>query len=73
MTPYFPVTYSDAQKYQCPGCRGWFYHSNTSCCVAHPPGTCCHHYEEPAMSPYVDPHGPSKTPSLADYEKGKQR
>jgi len=47
--PYFSKT--EEVPYKCPGCKGWFYPSNTSCCVLHSPGSCCHKYESPAEPP----------------------
>ena len=44
MTPYFPKQ-TEIPAYRCQGCGGWFYPGNMQCCVAHAPGTCCHHYE----------------------------
>lgn len=48
--PYFPPL-NTLTAYQCPGCHGWFLPSNTSCCVAHAPGTCCHHFEQVVPGP----------------------
>lgn len=45
--PYFPRQ-EEVGPYTCRGCGGSFYRSNVSCCVAHPPGTCCHFGEVPA-------------------------
>ena len=47
--PYFPK--QPEQAYQCEGCKGWFYPSNMSCCVAHAPGSCCHQYEQSTLPP----------------------
>jgi hypothetical protein len=50
MSPYFPQR-KDIPPYFCPKCKSWWYHGNTVCCVAHPPGSCCHEYESPASDP----------------------
>lgn len=42
--PYFPKLEEDV--YWCQGCGGRFQRGLISCCVAHPPGTCCHYGEE---------------------------
>lgn len=52
--PYFPSV-KEMPSYNCPGCRRWFTVGNVSCCVAHSPGSCCHHYEqEVPMKPFQD-------------------
>ena len=47
--PYFP-THKESQ-YRCPSCGGYYYRGSTVCLVLHPPGTCCHEYEQPAPTP----------------------
>lgn len=41
--PYFPKV--EERSYTCPGCGGRFFPLGFSCCVLHPPGTCCHYGE----------------------------
>lgn len=43
MTYFPPATKREPE--QCPGCKGWFVVASgprVSCCVLHPPGSCCH-------------------------------
>lgn len=47
--PYFPRP--EETKYYCPNCKQWFIPGNASCCVLHPPGTCCHLYDTPTTPP----------------------
>ena len=43
MSPYFP--HIQSQEYTCQGCGRRFRKTGLSCCVLHPPGTCCHYGE----------------------------
>lgn len=40
---------------KCPGCDKWYVTTpgmeNTSCCVAHGPGSCCHYSETEVLKP----------------------
>lgn len=49
MSPYFPTVKETI--YQCRGCRKWFLPVGVSCCMAHPPGTCCHYGETEVPDP----------------------
>lgn len=42
--PYFPRV-EEQPAYRCQGCGGWYRRGELVCCVAHAPGTCCHHGE----------------------------
>lgn len=44
MSPYF-TSESERPVYWCPNCKAWYQRGNMNCCVAHAPGTCCHHGE----------------------------
>lgn len=50
--PYFP-TQVEIPPYFCPNCKAWYRHSNMSCCVVHPPGSCCHEYEQRVEAPAI--------------------
>lgn len=47
----------------CPGCGKWFVPTpgmeNTSCCVAHGPGSCCHYSETEITAPTPSTQGPN--------------
>jgi hypothetical protein len=40
--------------YHCLLCGGDFKRGNRKCAVVHPPGVCCHEYDEPFLKPFVD-------------------
>jgi len=46
--PCFPEKIE--RVYRCQGCGKQYIQGNVSCCVAHPPGTCCHYGETPVVS-----------------------
>jgi hypothetical protein len=62
--PYFPAA-ADTPPYYCPNCRAWFRPGNVNCCVLHPPGSCCHEYEQPVAPPQIRT---SALPVGRDYE-----
>lgn len=48
--PYFPKAEApNVAPYWCPNCAAWYLPQCgplvSSCCVIHPPGSCCHHGE----------------------------
>lgn len=54
MTYFPPVKQERIQPSRCPGCGDWYVPTpgmeNVSCCVMHPPGSCCH-YSETRVEP----------------------
>lgn len=46
--PYFPPLNEQGHTYWCPNCKAHYRVPpvTVSCCVAHPPGDCCHMGEE---------------------------
>jgi hypothetical protein len=48
---YYPLKVEPVPE-KCPGCGKWHIRvQNISCCVMHPPGTCCHMGEQEVPEP----------------------
>lgn len=43
------MIYNSPITYQCAICHGLFVQGSVCCCVAHPPGTCCHYGDTPVI------------------------
>ena len=74
--PYFPKAEApNVAPYWCPNCAAWYLPQcgpvQSSCCVLHSPGSCCHYGEtklvaegsqpQPAIAPTVWPVDPNGT------------
>lgn len=59
MTYFPPRSNAPAKPKKCPGCGDWYVPTpgmeNTSCCVAHGPGSCCHYSETKVDRPTTEP------------------